>query len=132
MTQTTPIEAALRLIAALSLPVALMLPASAQSQSLRDRITQRRDGTVGISYPARSGVCGDGRSMIGDADGPDGFTMYLLGENSIMTGTFQSKAPVIASRASRRASVVPRNTLPAKIATPRLVRMFSLPVGLYV
>src|SRR5215212_5065537 len=89
MTHTPRFRAAVRLFAVSSLPVALVLPASAQSQSLRDRIAQRGDGTVGISYPARSGVCGDGRSMIGDAEGPDGFTMYLLGENSIMTGTFQ-------------------------------------------
>jgi hypothetical protein len=89
MTQTPRFRAAVRLVAVLSLPIALVLPASAQSQSLRDRIAQRRDGTVGISYAARSGVCGDGRSMIGDAEGPDGFTMYLLGENSVMTGTFQ-------------------------------------------
>jgi hypothetical protein len=61
----------------------------AQGQSLRDRIAQRRDGTVGISYPVRAGVCGDGRTMIGDADGPDGFTMYMLDHGGVISGTFQ-------------------------------------------
>jgi HEAT repeat protein len=47
-------------------------------ESLARRVTAVRDGTVGMTFPARADVCGDGRTFISERQaGLDGYATYL-------------------------------------------------------
>ena len=44
----------------------------AHAQVLADRVARLAQGEVRMSFSSHPGVCGDGRSFIGDAASPDG------------------------------------------------------------
>ena len=61
----------------------------AYAQTLADRVARLPDGEVRMSFPSRPGVCGDGRSFVGDAASPDGMRIYFYGTE----GGFNSTSP---------------------------------------
>ncbi|MEP6690381.1 MAG: hypothetical protein ABJD07_04445, partial [Gemmatimonadaceae bacterium] len=52
---------------------------AASAQNVGARVAAARDGSVLLTFAARAGVCGDGKSYIGEMlSAPDGFTMYSV------------------------------------------------------
>ena len=80
-----PALAALLLVPLLALPLA-----PAAGQSLASRVSSAPEGTVRLTFAARDGVCGDGRSFIADDIGPNGESTFYWMEGSsfgFSTGT---------------------------------------------
>lgn len=48
----------------LAVPLSLAITGAASAQSIADRVNAIRDGTVRMSFAARSGVCGDGTGSV--------------------------------------------------------------------
>ena len=59
-----------------SAALAVFLPPP-QGTDLSRRIANAPDGLVKMSYAARAGICGDGRSLIADTTQPGGYEMWL-------------------------------------------------------
>jgi HEAT repeat protein len=59
----------------------------AHAQTLADRVARLPDGEVRMSFRSRPGVCGDGRSFVGDAASPDGMRVFFYGNEGGFTGT---------------------------------------------
>ncbi len=65
----------------------LCAASGAEAQGLAARVARLATGEVRMSFAARPGVCGDGRSFIGDATTPDGMRIYLYGDEGFLSGT---------------------------------------------
>lgn len=52
---------------------------SARAQDLSGRIARLPAGEIRMTFAARPGVCGDGRTLIGDASAPGGMAVYWYG-----------------------------------------------------
>jgi hypothetical protein len=66
----------------LSAPLVALLAASAfplRAQDLGSRIARLPAGEIRMTFAARPGVCGDGRTVVGDASAPGGMAVYWYG-----------------------------------------------------
>ncbi len=77
--------------------LAVMIAAPVGAQGIASRVGSAPNGTVLITFAARAGICGDGRSYIAEAAGsPDGVTIYSTDGSSDYVslstgpGSFQS------------------------------------------
>jgi HEAT repeat protein len=64
-----------------SAALAVFLPPP-QGPDLSRRMAAAPDGLVKMTYAAREGICGDGRSFIADATQPHGYQMWMTEGNS--------------------------------------------------
>ncbi len=56
---------ALRAMPALAATLAVLVPSLLHAQSIATRVAATQNGTVEMAIPARSGVCGDGKDIVG-------------------------------------------------------------------
>ena len=70
------------------LACSLVAPAAVRAQSLADRVSRARDGTVVFTYVSRDEVCGDGRGLIAEPSVGGGITIYSQDGSTTMTGPY--------------------------------------------
>lgn len=56
------------------------------AQGIADRVARLPAGEIRMTFAARSGVCGDGQSFIGDAAAPEGMSVYWYGGEGYGSG----------------------------------------------
>ena len=78
---------------------ALSLGSAASAQTLARRVSSAPDGRVQFSYPAREGVCGNGRSYI--QTGPNNFSGTWLDDTRRMDPCVAGPVRVVLDRADR-------------------------------
>lgn len=71
---------------ALAISAAAIMPAELTAQSIADRVSAVRSGTVRLSFPSRADVCGNGRGSISIVRaGSNGRSTYSTGSSSSST-----------------------------------------------
>ena len=89
---------------------ALVLSACAtpahSAENLPARVAAAPNGTVAFSYPARPGVCGDGRTFIMEMTGSGQRTFYRI--EGTVSGNFQSNAMLRCSEGPARVVLTKR------------------------
>jgi HEAT repeat protein len=80
--------------------IAAAVPSLVSAQSLASRVDAAPDGRVQFSFPARAGVCGNGRSWI--QTGPNSYSGSFYGDNWRMEPCVPGPVRVVIDRADKQ------------------------------